>query len=730
MEMKKLPLLFLLTAFALTPAWGQSKMSPLLRQTLRKAETKSSVQDSVFSAVKKVKAGKTYISAFVKFNDEAVIDSLTAHGAVVRTRTASFATAYLPLDEAERISELRCVDYVEMGSPVTVQMDEAKKASNATDVLNGIGLPQAFDGEGVIVGVIDNGFEFGHPDFYDKEKSELRIRRVWNQNLEGNPPAGYEYGTEYTTADGILAAKIDDASVGHGTHVTGIAAGADDTGGHDYAGLAQGSDIVLVAMNEGNMLLGDNTTILDGINYIFDYADEQGKPCVINMSLGSFVGPRDGTSSFDQMCDELQGPGRLIVGALGNDGGTTCHASMTFDAEEGDTLRTLFKFTYSYLMTSYTEIWGDEGMDLTIVPVTVDRMTGKVDARLNPFTIAPGGTGSETEYAFDGIDGSLVVSSEINPLNGKPHLSLAASFMNDDGRYIGFMVTSTAAGTVHAWADNVYSSFDNYDVDGFVAGDDTYTAGEIGGTGERIISVGAYVTRDHYEEYGIYHPSGEKLGAIASFTSKGPTADGRLKPDVCAPGTYIVSSISRYATTTPRAQKVTWNGESYYYGFMQGTSMATPFVTGAMALWLQVCPDLTPEKAKEIMRTTAINDNFTGDVRADGDYAWGYGKLDVLAGIKECIKSSGIDGGETLLDVPFVVRDEAGAVSVLFTRDLTDAALTVTSVDGKVVMADTGRNFAAGEEVRLMADGYAPGIYLVTILSPDGGRHTEKIIID
>ncbi len=730
MEMKKLPLLLLLTAFALTPAWGQSKMSPLLRQTLRKAETKPCIQDTVFPVVKKVKEGKTYISAFIKFNDDAAIDSLTALGAIVRTRTASFATVYLPIDRAEEISELPNVDYVEMGSPVNVRMDEAKKATNADDVLNGNGLPQAFDASGVIVGVIDNGFEFGHPDFYDKAKTELRIRRVWNQNLEGNAPAGFGYGTEYTTADEILAAGIDDTSTGHGTHVTGIIAGADDTDGHDYAGLAQSADIVLVGMSEGNMLYGDNTTVLDGIKYIYDYADEQGKPCVVNMSLGSFLGPRDGTSAFDQMCDELQGPGRLLVGSLGNDGGTTCHTSLTFDGAKSDTLKTLFKFTYTYTLVSYTEIWGSEGMDLTIIPVSVDMATGKVDECLAPFTIAPGGAGSQTEYAFEGIEGTLSVASEINPLNDKPHISLFASFYYSNDRYLGFMVTSTKQGTVHVWADNVYSSFANYGVEGFTAGDDTYTPGEIGGTGKRIISVGGYVTRDHYEEYGIYHPSGEELGALASFTSKGPTADGRLKPEVCAPSSYIVSSISRYSTTTPRAQKVTWDGQSYYYGFMQGTSMAAPFVTGAMALWLQACPELTPEKAKEVLQSTSINDSFTGDVRENGDYAWGYGKIDVLGGIKECIKSSGIEETGTLLESPFVVLGDGSAVSVLFTRDFDDAALTVVSIDGRMISSDARRSYAAGEELRLDAGNYAPGVYLVNLVSSDGVRHTEKIIID
>ncbi len=58
-------------------------------------------------------------------------------------------------------------------------------------------------------------------------------------------------------------------------------------------------------------------SITDGIKYIYDYAESVGKPCVINMSLGYHIGPHDGTSTFDRICDELQGEGRLFGRSFG-----------------------------------------------------------------------------------------------------------------------------------------------------------------------------------------------------------------------------------------------------------------------------------------------------------------------------------------------------------------------------------------------------------------------------
>jgi subtilisin family serine protease len=167
---------------------------------------------------------------------------------------------------------------------------------------NGQYLPQGYDGTGVVVGVIDIGFEYGHPSFYASDGTTYRVKRVWDQNAtSGTAPAGYSYGRELATQNDILAAQYSHNNESHGTHVAGIAAGS---GGNTsataaYRGIAPGADIVLVATTM------TSSAILDGINYIRAYAASQQKPCVINMSIGSHVGPHDGTSAFDRACDDL-----------------------------------------------------------------------------------------------------------------------------------------------------------------------------------------------------------------------------------------------------------------------------------------------------------------------------------------------------------------------------------------------------------------------------------------
>ena len=68
---------------------------------------------------------------------------------------------------------------------------------------------------------------------------------------------------------------------------------------------------------------------------------------------------------------------------------------------------------------------------------------------------------------------------------------------------------------------------------------------------------------------------------MAAFSSRGPTDDGRLKPDISAPGTMILSAKSRSTTD------VGWLGHNASYTYMGGTSMATPLTAGATALLLE-----------------------------------------------------------------------------------------------------------------------------------------------
>ncbi len=113
----------------------------------------------------------------------------------------------------------------------------------------------------------------------------------------------------------------------------------------------------------------------------------------------------------------------------------------------------------------------------------------------------------------------------------------------------------------------------------------------------------------------------------ASFSSRGPTADLRIKPDVSAPGVHITSANATNGN----------NGADPYVTF-QGTSMATPFTAGVAALMLDQNSLLTPAQIKSTLMSTAIdwgrggNHGTLSDSGPDVDY--GAGRLDAFAALK------------------------------------------------------------------------------------------------
>ena len=139
------------------------------------------------------------------------------------------------------------------------------------------------------------------------------------------------------------------------------------------------------------------------------------------------------------------------------------------------------------------------------------------------------------------------------------------------------------------------------------------------------------------------------LNKINYTSSRGPASDGRVKPDVTAPGGMIFSAVSSYSdyykeSSANTVARATINGKSYYWGQMTGTSEASPFVAGVIATWLEANPELSPEE---------YTTDFEKDrpprfpYRSMSQLIYGYGKIDALAGIKEVLSPSAIDNLST-----------------------------------------------------------------------------------
>ena len=601
--MKKTIISLLLFCFA-TFIMAQSKLSPYTRHFINEKEQIKT--DKTFSSKFKVKKIDEidYVKAYIYLKAQTDPYFLESYGVRVNTCIDSLITAQIPVSKIETISSLNNIKYVQISTPIYQKMNKARTETLVDNVQSGKDLTTPFLGKDVVIGIVDNGFEYGHINFYNTDGTQLRVKRVWNQNKNGKAPSGFTYGTEYKTTDEILAAKYDVTDETHATHVTGIAAGADHT--KSYYGVAGEADIVLVSYD-----LNDNTTdqvsLSDAMKYIYDYAESVGKPCVINMSLGSHIGPHDGTSTFDQVADNLQGPGKLFAGAAGNEGCDPMHLSKTFTSSD-NTLKTFIDFLDNSDRYSMLDIWGEPGETFQI---TIDRYNISKNKSEYSETVNISGNGSKTISLKNGINGYVEIYYEVNANNNKPNAFIVSEVNSMSSGYaIGITITATS-GTVHIWADDYYSQLTGNGLSGWTDGDSKYTVGEIGGTGKNVISVGAYATRT-----GSY---AREEGMIAEFSSLGPTADGRVKPDITAPGNQIISSYSSAQFyDSGICDNTTVNGKKYYYGYMSGTSMATPFITGVLATWLQANPTLSPNDVRNIFKKTARQDNYTGTISENG----------------------------------------------------------------------------------------------------------------
>ena len=188
-----------------------------------------------------------------------------------------------------------------------------------------------------------------------------------------------------------------------------------------------------------------------------------------------------------------------------------------------------------------------------------------------------------------------------------------------------------------------------------ISGDNNCTIDEIGGTGKNIITVGAYTSKNSYTDFlGNPHIIDfyTDYWEIAPFSSLGPTTDGRIKPNITAPGNVIVSSVNSFDTKYNSLNKDVVTGltdgtNEWWFAIMSGTSMASPIATGIIALWLEADPTLTTSQIKEYLQSNSWTDTYTGTVPNN---TWGWGKIDAHETIKKILIS------ETLHDLGTILK--------------------------------------------------------------------------
>jgi len=646
MSMKKY-LLFFLILSALRFTYSQVKLDALDRDDLKLIQSKLSKQNWEANEaqlerypITKIKQ-KFYFSFLGKINQQFNPQNLSDLGVIVGKPIGSVVSLKVPLNQLATITSLPGLESMQIAAKVENLLDKAIIDIRADSTHAGIGLPEGYTGKDVYIGVTDWGFDYTSPMFYDTTLSESRIIAAWDQfKTSGPSPNGFNYGTEYTSPQTLLAAESDTSNIynysSHGTHVAGIAAGSG--AGLAYRGVAFESKLLFVTFTF------NVASVLDAWEWMYQKALADGKRLVINMSWGIYhFGTLDGTSLLSQAITAYTDLGVIFVNSGGNNGNVNFHLKKTFS---NDVLKSKIDF-YDYnananMWGQSIHSWGEVGNNFSN-GLIVTNSAGLVLVE-SPYYATNNTPSYIDTFIVAGLDTVWynISADAIHPLNNKPQMRLRVKNTNTSLKILLKSIADT--GIVHYWnLTELTNGVGNWGMPFSTSGSGTSAGNNLNGISEPacsddVITVAAYATQ--------YSAANGSLvgGGIASFSSIGPRYDGTMKPDISAPGVAIMSSISSFTNAAfTSLGSVDFNGRTYHFARFSGTSMSSPMVAGVAALILDANPYLSARQVKEIIMETARQDNITGIIPVEGSTRWGAGRVNAYAAVKLALQTIGLE---------------------------------------------------------------------------------------
>ena len=629
-----------------------------------------------------------YILALVESTDgDATIQQ--KGGLVWQDFGHGFYAAFLPVDSLGALDQSASIVRMEANELSNVLNDNSKEILGVNKVWNGIELPQAFRGNGVLAGVMDIGFDFTHPSFRNEDGSS-RVIWFWDPLAENDNPK--ELGRTYTTPDEVLAAEhsYNAAQDNHGSHVLGSIAGRGIDG--NFAGMAPEADII-----GGHVPIGEipqdfysrlkdylmktflpetnglpmgivnveisNVIELAMLYKIFKKADDLNKPCVVNWSFGAPSSFSADFTAYETVLNRMLGPGRIVVASAGNDGGMMKYVKKEADKPmeqpvyyKSDT-RTYYMFIRTKMDNPFFKMdMVFEDLADTIHIDTYDAIIKNAfnqdyeasvdiprsewedefeDMEEYPFSVAVKTTNFAEGYAGFNLT--------VHPSEKYSHSeNMVGKIIVNSPVELEFLGSKDAKGG--------YTRFSNENIENS-RGCNIKTI-ELPGSLERIVTVGAMHQctsfTNIFGEDATYIALGSEKGHLSSFSSCGPTIDNRIKPDVVAPGHNVLSVYNSFYepglaenVEKKMAYKANAFGKDYAIWTMSGTSMSSPVATGVIALWLQANPNLTPEDIKGVIERTSHQPEpeFSG---TDKNVYYGWGEIDAYAGLLDILGLTGI----------------------------------------------------------------------------------------
>ena len=652
--MKRLYVLLMMVLILTTGATAQMKnhkahIAVETRLHLQQVAKDNHRSDLLCSRAAKQKEVKLFVTCTSEASAQTVAAKIKALGAQPLVTKGRYVVMSTPVELVEKIADIDDVTYISEGSKIRQRLDVSRKVTGADNVLGGIEpLPQAFTGKGVVVGVIDGGFDYTHPAFKDAE-GNLRIKSVYFPNYvpgENDDPVTDRNGAvlggvAYNTPERILSIGTDEAG-SHGTHCLASAGG---THCNSYGGMAPEADLVCCSLWATDGHDAPSTSLQQSIEYIRDYAARRDMPYIISMSLNGHEGPHDGTSEDAQMLEIMAQEGTNMVLASSNEADVNSYLNYQFEAI--DTMHTICD--YNTDVNAFTR----EPSEMSFQIGLLDNATKTEIWRSKALNNKEGAMGLELDFR----DGMLIsknnenvpddvlndIIDKLQPLM-RGMLTLNVDHL-EDGRAKAFLKSDNlpngAVFTIHItcpegqildmWGD-LLTSFDAIS-DYYTCGDNSKSMGDMG-TGGSIITVGAWVTKDSFTDYnGVTSTSLDNpVGCYAYFSSYGTDIAGHDHPFISAPGVIVISALSSYDNPIDPVNGLyvaTYDENGYCWGPMSGTSMSTPAVAGIIALWLEAKPTMTYQEIKDVMAQSAITDEWT----EQAPIRYGHGKIDAYKGL-------------------------------------------------------------------------------------------------
>ncbi len=454
-------------------------------------------------------------------------------------------------------------------------------------------------GQNFLVGIVDTGIDFTHEVFINADNT-TRIYSIWDQTIrDGNTPADFEYGREYTEEE-INAALGDEEPLsripsrddnGHGTFLAGLAAG-NEMPEKDFSGVAPLSQLVVVKCKEAkssyrefyrvpcNTPCYQENDIMCGISYILRKARDLGRQAVICIGMGTNLGNHEGETPLCNMIDYLNMlPGVSIVTCAGNEGNAGHHCLITQEYEEISI--NVEKSSLGFVAELWWRTPGTLQFDV-------------VSPGGNTFGITRAAAYIRERHRFVVENTTLeVIGGEIQQQT-RDQVIMFRFENSKEGVWKIRVYTTEPNIRYHMWLPiTQFLAGETY----FVKPDPDITICEPGNS-RRSICMSAYNPVDE---------------AFFIQASRGFTPNGTIKPDVTAPGVNIYGPLPKNN-----------------YGTMTGTSVAAAITTGIAALFMQ-------EYSEYIISGNSVRELLIRGAERRGEEfpsrEWGYGTVDAYESI-------------------------------------------------------------------------------------------------